>query len=170
MPAGAKAEPNKRAHWPVTPDQPLRRSPCNPGEGTTDLWGSHSSSSSAEAAGDSSGSSSHSEQIRINADYSKNKHEVYGQICPDYQIKQIKYSSIIMYWWRRWGCAIIDTTVETKAYICISLRTVSIERSHECSLPFVQYKFWPYLMCGYLKNTDWKQRLPQKLTGKMSVI
>lgn len=53
VPAGARAAPNERACWPVTPAQPFCRSPCNPGEGTTDLWGSHSSSSSSKAAGDS---------------------------------------------------------------------------------------------------------------------
>lgn len=53
MPAGAKAEPNERACWPVTLGEPLRRSPCNPGEATIDIWGSNSSSSSSKAAGDS---------------------------------------------------------------------------------------------------------------------
>lgn len=53
VPAGARAEPNERARRPLTPAQSWRRSPCNPGEGTADLWGSHSSSSSSEAAGDS---------------------------------------------------------------------------------------------------------------------
>lgn len=53
VPAGARAEPNEWAYWPVTQDQSLCRSPCNPGEGTADLWGSHSSSSSCKAAGDS---------------------------------------------------------------------------------------------------------------------
>lgn len=46
MPAGASTELNAQDCWPVTPAQPLCESPCNLGEGTTDLCGSHSSSSS----------------------------------------------------------------------------------------------------------------------------
>lgn len=53
VPAGAREELNERAYWPVTPAQPLCRSPYNPGEGTADLSGSHSFFSFSKAAGDS---------------------------------------------------------------------------------------------------------------------